>query len=368
MGADCHQTAARAVEFQAAQLAVRNCMDKIANKAAAPDTRHQTSLEQAEAFWTSFKYLDQVLQDPSKNKAQREHASAAVATALAQMFGPDSFPMRQGLIKYLTGVQHAEATRALARLALFSAEANLRDAALTALRVRREKDYTDILVKALRYPWPEVARRAASAVIQIERTDLIPDLVALLDEPDPRLPQLKKYDGKEVYLAQQLVRINHHRNCVLCHAPAQSGPLSPQIVTAPVPLPSEKLLPFAHYYAHSMPQLSVRVDVTYLRQDFSLLQNVPDAQPWPELQRFDYLVRTVLLTKQQAKTYETKMLIALAQLAKQQAATYDAKLVATFASGHSPYQEAALGALRALTGLDAGPTAAAWRKALKLPG
>ena len=54
--------------------------------------------------------------------------------------------------------------RALARLAIFSAEDDVRAAAIDALKVRREKDYTDILVKGLRYPWPAVAKRAADAI------------------------------------------------------------------------------------------------------------------------------------------------------------------------------------------------------------
>jgi hypothetical protein len=36
----------------------------------------------------------------------------------------------------------------------------------------------------------------------------------------------------------------------------------------------------------------VRADVTYLRQDFSVTQPVPQAKPWPAQQRFDFLVRT----------------------------------------------------------------------------
>jgi hypothetical protein len=283
------------------------------------------------------------------DKAASERVYAATTATLVQVFAPDSLPMRQGLVKYLASVPHVEATRALARLALFSPEPELREAALMALKVRREKDYTSILLMGLRYPWPEVARRAAEAVVEMERTDLLPELVALLDEPDPRLPQVKKQDGKDVYTAAHLVRVNHLRNCMLCHAAAQSVKGFVDGLTAPVPVPGNPLPPLFKYYHQSIPSESVRVDVTYLRQDFSLLQKVPDAKPWPTLQRFDYLVRTVTLTKEQAKTYETKLL-------------------AASADSPSPYRAAALAALRALTGKDAGTTAAAWRKALKLPG
>jgi hypothetical protein len=63
------------------------------------------------------------------------------------------------------------------------------------------------------------------------------------------------------------------------------------------------------------------------------------------MQRFDFLVRTRILSEDEAKAYQ-------AEFAKQKT---------------SPYRQAALTALRALTGRDAEPTAAAWRAVLALP-
>jgi hypothetical protein len=341
---DCRQSVARAVEFKAAVLAIRAAMSTAAPSGLPMPL--QTSAGHAKEFWNWFRHLEQSLEGKT-NKVERDHVYAGVVTALAQVFGSDTLAMHLTLVKYLNVVPHAEATRTLARMALFSPEKELREAALEVLKSRREKDYTDILLKALRYPWPEVVRHATSAVVDLGRTDLIPELVALLDEPDPRMPQLKKYDGKEVYLAHQLVRVNHHRNCMLCHAPVQSAKALPETLTAGVPLACQKLPPMIAYYNNSLSQASVRVDVTYLRQDFSLVQTVPNAHPWPDQQRFDYLVRTVVLTKEQAKDYEFKLFLELP-------------------ASVSPHRAAALTALRTLTGLDAGPTAAAWRKALKL--
>ena len=73
------------------------------------------------------------------------------------------------------------------------------------------------------------------------------------------------------------------------------------------------------------------------------MQKVPDAWPWPEMQRFDFLVRTRILTAAEAKRHQAEF----------------ARLEKT-----SPYRQAALNALRRLTGLDAEPTAAAWRTLL----
>src|SRR5207245_10994561 len=86
----------------------------------------------------------------------------------------------------------------------------------------------------------------------------------------------------------------------------------------------------------------------YLRQDFSMFQAVADANPWPEMQRFDFLVRTRVLTEKEADTYQEKL--------------------RNLEPGRlSPYHRAALAAIRELTGRDREPTADAWRRLLKLP-
>jgi hypothetical protein len=267
--------------------------------------------------------------------------------------------VRLGLVKYVAGVPYAEATRVLARLILFSAEDEVRQAAIDALNVRRERDYTAVLLQGFRYPWPAVARRAADALVKLDHRELVPRLVELLDEPDPRAPVVQKVNGKRVPVVRELVRVNHHRNCLLCHPPASSGPAIPEALafngrslsetlTAPIPVPSEPLPSPSEGYQNASPDVLVRLDATYLRQDFSVLQPVADAHPWPEMQRFDFLVRTRALTDEEAEVWRTQ-----------------------FAQGErkqpSPYRRAAVTALRELTGLDAAPTAEAWRRVLKRP-
>ena len=75
---------------------------------------------------------------------------------------------------------------------------------------------------------------------------------------------------------------------------------------------------------------------------------VGDANPWPEMQRFDFLVRTRTLTEDEASAYRDAF-------AKDEPGRL------------SPYHRAALAALRELTGKDTEPTAEAWRRLLKLP-
>src|SRR5262249_10215209 len=138
-------------------------------------------------------------------------------------------------------------------------------------------------------------------------------------------------------------------NCLLCHTPGNKGEVSGEVVTAAVPVPGEPLpSPSRGYNRTSPSDILVRVDVTYLRQDFSVLQPVADAHPWPEMQRFDFLVRTRVLTEDEAKQYREK-------------------LTPRAPGEFSPYQRAALAALRELTGRDTDATAGAWRRLLKLP-
>jgi len=297
------------------------------------------------------------------------HPFARVAS-LMQVLGPASAADRHGLAKYLEGESHVAATRALAKLAIFSEEPQIRKEAVKALRMRRDRDYSDILLSGLSYPWPAVAERSSEAIAQLGRTDLIPQLIEVLARPDPRTPQEREVvdigaqgltagdgDGRagkpvlrKAAVVREVVRLNHLHNCLLCHAPATADPNMSEKdkehfakLTAQVPVPGESL---TAYYRPSNPDILVRLDVTYLRQDFSLNLPVKDAAPWPDMQRYDYLVRTRTVTEQEAGTLR-------------QLLTPKAPAVL------SPYQLAAQAALRELTGLDAEPTAVAWTAALR---
>ena len=201
-----------------------------------------------------------------------------------------------------------------------------------------------MLLAGLKYPWPAIAERASAAIAALKRNDLIPQLIDTLETPDPRAPQSQEVDGKKVSFVRELVRLNHHHNCLLCHAPA-NAPTKEETkilegLTAQVPVPSESMVA---YYRPSVPDILVRFDVTYLRQDFSVKLKVADADPWPEMQRYDFLVRTREVTDEEVRAYQ--------QL-----------LQPSRPEDMSPYRRAAVSALRGLTGLDAEPTATAWRK------
>ena len=311
------------------------------------DVNTVLSLAETLPFWKQFAALcEQNDKNERVDAETAEHMTVARVSALMQMLAAESPEMRIGLVKYLTGVPHVEATKALARLAVYSAEADIRAGAITALKVRREKDYTSVLVDALRYPWPAVAKNAADAITKLERTDLVPELVKVLESADPRLPTEKDEGGKKALAVKELVKVNHHRNCLMCHAPNGSGVPNDEAITAQVAVPGQQLpTPSQGGYRSDIPELLIRLDVTYLRQDFSVSLPVKEAHPWPSNQRFDFFVRERTLTADEAEEFRTK-------------------LTPKEAGVLSPYHKAAVGALRELTGKDAAPNAEAWRKLL----
>jgi hypothetical protein len=284
-------------------------------------------------------------------RANQEMVHRAMVAALTQILMPESELIRVKLARGLATIPHADASKALARLALFSPEDDVRAAAIEGLKLRRERDYTDVLVQGFHYPLPAVAKRSAEALVKLECKDVLADLVDVLERPDPRLPVTEKRAGQEVTTVRELVKVNHHRNCLLCHAPGNTDNTPEGVLKVAVPLPTEPLPKPSdgggYQKAPPTSDMVVRLDMTYLRQDFSLMMPVADAHPWPDLQRFDFLVRTRPLTPEDM-------------------AAYEARREAEEPGRPSAYHRAALFALRELTGRDAEPTASAWRKLLNL--
>jgi HEAT repeat protein len=356
MGDACRIKGVRSQQFGLAVLMLRrNIQDVTAQKKTSSGTELKKELAAfepkdaatAELFWKNYKtnILKEDWTNLEPNFERQEDVTVARIAALMQVLLPESAPMRMGLVRYLSHLSHVEATRALARLAVYSVEDDIRKAALDALKTRRERDYTDILLQGMRYPLPAVARQASEAVVKLERTDLVPQLVNLLDEPDPRAPVVKEIDKKKVSTVREVVRLNHNRNCLLCHAPADTNNSKIVPMTAAIPVPGEPPPPDGYRNPTGPDDILVRIDVTYLRQDFSMMQAVEDAHPWPTMQRFDFLVRTRELSEKEAVAYQ-------ALLAKRQPGEM------------TPYQRATVTALAKLTGKNAEPNTGAWRKLL----
>jgi hypothetical protein len=322
----------------------------------------------SEAFWTSMATNLPPLENSlaaASDPSEYDGFQAGRVAAIMQIMAPEAPAVRVGLAKYLSKIPHVDATTALAKLALFSPEDEVQTAAINALKLRREKDYVPLLMQGFHYPLPEVAKRAADALVRLECASVVPHLVDLLDDVDPRLPIVMHVDGGEVIQINEIVRVNHHRNCMMCHAPAPlTGNLTANANTgvpgvpvaslaAQVPLPTQPLPSISEgaYGGNGIRPpdiMTVRFDVTYLRQDFSLMMPVRDAAPWPDMQRFDFLVRNRVLTPEEADEYRPQAAKSMGQ-------------------GPTPYQRAVLFALRELTHRDTSPTSKAWRELLGLP-
>jgi hypothetical protein len=271
---------------------------------------------------------------------------------LMQILGPEPPDFRVVLVAQYRGVEGPAVTRALTRLALYDPEASVRADALHALIDRPAAESKEILLEGLRYPWAPVALRSADAIVFLQRRELIPDLIDRLDAVDATEAFETEVNGKQVTAVKELVKINHHRNCLLCHAPLDPKSAGTPAVRAamprgPVPSPYDPLTPpsSAAYYADRDGRSLARADVTYLRQDFSMMLPVEKADPWPKMQRFDFLIRTRVLTDDEVK--------ALREARAELGPTYV-----------SPPRQAILSALRRLTDLDAGSSAAGWRRAI----
>ncbi len=208
-------------------------------------------------------------------------------------------------------------------------------------------------MQGLRYPWPEITKNAAQVIVKLKREDMVDDLVDFLDEGDPCAPFEQEKKGEKVMVVRELVRLNHHHNCITCHAPATSDPdfnkngWTKDFVAAHVTIPGQDFASLPTGFGYSaggsrFPDLAVRVDVTYLRQDFSLMQKVENGMSGKAEERFDFLVRTRELTQSEAKAYESWR--------ERQGRNY-----------RSPNHQAAVAALRQLTNATAESTAAAWR-------
>jgi hypothetical protein len=261
--------------------------------------------------------------------------------ALLQLLQAEHLTLRLSLIQHIEKVKGKAASAALARRAVFDLDPEVRERALAALKGRPAADYGHVLLEAVRYPWAPVAERATEAITALKLKDAVPRLIELLDEPDPDAPFLATVNGKPTPVVREVVRINHFRNCLLCHAPSFDAK---DAVRGLVPIPGEPI-PVA-YYAERSRGLFVRADVTYLRQDFSVMLPVTDSKPWPNYQRYDFLVRTRPLTKQEQAAWE-------ARLARPEAAML------------SDHKRLILSTLHELTGEFAGTTAAQWRQLLR---
>jgi hypothetical protein len=266
-------------------------------------------------------------------------SNAECVPAIAQMMQTENTALRLLMVDLLAKVEGKGAGVVLAQRAIFDLSPQVREKAAEALATRPRKEYQQTLLDGLQWPWQPAADHAAEAIATLKIKEIVPEMVALLKEPDPKVPFAKEGKDKGTYV-REIVRINHLSNCLLCHAPSQS---SKDLVRGRVPTPGEEMPPL--YYAERTGSF-VRADITFLRQDFSLVQPVATPGKWPGQQRFDYILRT-----RKATGAEIKLLQGLRK---------EGKLTEAY-----PQREATLFALREVTGEDRGSRSEAWLPLLR---
>ena len=207
---------------------------------------------------------------------------------------------RLELINTLKGADNSTAIELLAKRAKYDLSADVRLAATHALAESPRDQYRAELLAGLAYPWHVVAQHSAEALVRLDDKEAIPELVAMLDLPHPAVPIEVEPDK---YVQPTLVAINHMRNCLLCHAPSLS---LKDIATAAVPN-WDSPIPTSPYESSDPDFVSVRADITYLKQDFSVVQPVVDHGPWPEQQRFDYVVQQTPMKRSKANRTKKKL-------------------------------------------------------------
>jgi hypothetical protein len=265
-----------------------------------------------------------------------------VARVLHQMLQAEAEPLRKLMLSQLKQQRSPAASRALAHQALYEPLPALRQIALKALEGRPVNDFLPVLLDAFRNPWPPAADHAADTLITLGAADAVGPLIARLDDPSPSAP-VDNQKGESV--VHELVRVNHARNCLLCHAQSVSRGDGVRVAapkpTRPLPPPfSLNTYEGGGRGGSSTPPDSVfvRPDITYLQQDFSWVLPVSNSNPWPTLQRYDFLVRT--------------------------RPAVDADRLP--GDPEYPQRKALVRALQALTGKDFGNRAAEWRAGLTM--
>src|SRR5579883_1157620 len=271
---------------------------------------------------------------PFQNWCDQHHLESMSGTVptLTQMLQIEDEATRLLLVRELRRVKNKSAAVELAVRAVADLSPDVRQAALAGLEERPSADYLPVLLEGMRYPWPPVADHAASALRALKPQEAVAPLIDLLDLPSPSAPV---FDAKtKQYTVREVVRLNHLRNCLLCHAP--SADQNDGLVRGPVPTPGQPLPP--RYYEGAGGDF-VRADITFLRQDFSINLPEENAAPWPNEQRYDFVVRTRFATPEELTAFATQ-------------------------PSNYPQRDAVLYALRGITAKNAGSSAAHWRAIL----
>lgn len=211
---------------------------------------------------------------------------------LVQELQVEAPAVRRRLVQLLAQTPGPAASAALAQRALFDLSDVVRKAAVQSLLTRPAAEWRPSLVQGFRHPWPVVADHAAEALVELGDQGAVLNLIAELCQSDPTRPI--RIDAQK-WVVSELVRVNHLRNCQLCHP--SSFDLAQDKLRGRIPVRGEPLV--TELYDNGRGEF-IRGEVIYLRQDFSVVQPVAEPNGWPKLQRYDYVIRRRELTDKEA--------------------------------------------------------------------
>ena len=143
MGDDCRQSKERGLAFLQEVGFVRDAL-LVTDAARSPAN--------ADPFWAHYEKTRGSL--PSEREYEINDYIQTRIAALMQMLAPEGVALRQGLVKYLAGIDHKEATRAPGPAGGLLLRGGGPQVGAGVTAQRPTEDSTDILLGGLRYPWP----------------------------------------------------------------------------------------------------------------------------------------------------------------------------------------------------------------------
>jgi hypothetical protein len=219
----------------------------------------------------------QMLQE--KRGRRLEWLRVEAIPALTQLLMHEDTSVRRVLSELLAEIPHPAATRALAQRAVFDTDAAARSIAVDGLRDRAPADYRPMLLKALRYPWVPAANHAAEALVALNDRGAVAELVSILGQPDPLQP--RELTGGRVCV-QEVVRVSHLANCILCHPPSLTGTESASMGVDPVLTMSFPKKSLSVRAVQSSGPSASQLD-TMAQQSLTLLQATPGCHNYGNL-------------------------------------------------------------------------------------
>ena len=153
-------------------------------------------------------------------------------SAIVQILQAQPPLIRTRMVKLLSLKEDEESIQAIADRTLFDTSKEVRDLALHELKLHPPEEVRERLMNGFDHVWQPVAVNAANALVELNDEFSLDDLRKKLNMPDPHAPY---QDQEGNWKVRELVRVNHLRNCLMCHAPVVDPKVSPFMAAVPEP-------------------------------------------------------------------------------------------------------------------------------------